>query len=229
MASSSLTRWAQVCFARMVFNPCSACAFACLRGCPAGKRNVCLHLLPIVGDKIICAGCEQAFRVVPGRADERNAAGQGFKHTDGRNTRQRTHIGAARHMDGQAVAGEHCRARTHWAASRRTRYPQMLMRFQRVFGITHAVHLRAFNPSALTGSIKNSCSSAVRSSSPQLPIQTRSPSQAEEGRGGEGEKRRRGFGYVLIYPIYSKQLVPGDPVSLSPLLLFSSSPPPASA
>src|SRR4051812_18622698 len=94
------------------------------------------------GDTQIRALRKQAFAVRPWRADQRNPAGERFKHTDGRDASERTRIRAAWHMDGHTRLGESRGYAVVWQpAAVFDALPTQ--RVLRVFGIPHAIRLRA--------------------------------------------------------------------------------------
>src|SRR3954467_657851 len=63
-------------------------------------REVVLHFSAIASEQIIFAGGEEVFAVVPGGANERDAAGEGFKDADGGNSGKGLHVGSARDVHG---------------------------------------------------------------------------------------------------------------------------------
>src|SRR3954463_11468953 len=63
-------------------------------------RELVLHFPTIAGEQIIFAGGEEVFAVVPGGANKRDAAGEGFEDADGGNAGKRLHIGSARDVHG---------------------------------------------------------------------------------------------------------------------------------
>src|SRR5690606_21923368 len=71
------------------------------------EGKLLFHFPAITSDKIVFAGTEQVFRIVPRRADQRDAASKRLENPDRRNARQRLDIGPARDVDRHAVAGEH--------------------------------------------------------------------------------------------------------------------------
>ena len=132
----------------------------------------------VAGDEVVAAGREQTLDVVPGRRDERDAAGERLEHTDRRDAGQRLgrRAGAARARSargGEDVAARGGSAQPAAVVDARARAIAQLG----LVGIAHAVHRAAQARASRTGSSRNSRSSALRSSSPQLPIQTRSPSR----------------------------------------------------
>ena len=64
------------------------------------------HLPGVARHQEILARAEQALAVRPGRADQRDAAGQGLEDADRRDARQRLDIGPARHVHRHAEAAE---------------------------------------------------------------------------------------------------------------------------
>src|SRR5215217_3645497 len=76
-----------------------------------GKQcaKMSLHFGAVTRDEIIFARSEQMFRVLPGRANQRNAAGKRFEWPDGRNPAERFDVRPSRDMHGDFVAREHFR------------------------------------------------------------------------------------------------------------------------
>lgn len=64
------------------------------------------HRLVTVTDGQVAIGGKKPFGIVPGRADQRNAAGQRLEHADGRNAWESLDVRAPRHMHREAPAGE---------------------------------------------------------------------------------------------------------------------------
>jgi hypothetical protein len=104
IASSSSTRWAQVWRARMRARGRRWRARPRARGRArragggASRRRA--------GDEVVACRAEQALGVVPGRRDQRDAAGERLEDADRRDARQRRDVGPARHVHGDAVARE---------------------------------------------------------------------------------------------------------------------------
>jgi hypothetical protein len=171
MASSSSTRCAQVCRSRIVRAP--------LLG-EARRGRVVEHVAQQRAasrrrprDEVVGAGRNSA----PCRPTARRPAGcrrPAPRTPDGRDAGQRRRTAAAARAPSRG-AREHL---GHLEVGQ----PAAVLDAGGgsacgIVRVAHAVHARA-QPSARTGSTRNSRSSAVRSSSPQLPIQTRSPSGA---------------------------------------------------
>src|SRR6185312_2981879 len=95
------------------------------------------HLLAIDSANI-GARSEDLFGVLPGRGYDRDTAGLGFEHPNGRNSRQGTDIGPSRHVDGNA-----CSRKSSWNAVRREPatilHPGGRDRLKRRFRIAYAV------------------------------------------------------------------------------------------
>ena len=118
---------------------------------------------------------EQALAVAPWRADQRDAAGQRLEHADGGDAGQRLDVGPAR------ARGRSPGARAKRCGHRVVGQPAAIARCRPrpaqpgpPAGSARRGPRRAARAGA-TGSSRNSRSSALRSPSPQLPIQTRSP------------------------------------------------------
>ena len=101
-------RWAQVWRARMVARPC-ATRSARSAGSAAKALRCCVISGAVAGDQEVLAGREQALRVVPGRADQRDAAGERLEDADGGDAGQGVDVEAAGDVDGGEVAGEDLR------------------------------------------------------------------------------------------------------------------------
>ena len=87
-------------------------------GSSRSRAQVARHLGAVAGDEEVLAGAEQALGVVPGRGDQRDAAGQRLEDADRRDAGQLLDVGAARHVDGGEVAGEDLGRARRWRASR---------------------------------------------------------------------------------------------------------------
>ena len=138
------------------------------------------HLLAVARHQVVAAGREEALAVLPGRADQRDAAGQRLEGADRRDARQRLGIRPARNVHRDAEAREGAR---HLVVRQPAGVLDARRRAARGAPTPGSARRRRAPAAraARTGSSRNSCSSAVRSSSPQLPIQTRSPSRATPG------------------------------------------------
>jgi len=73
----------------------------------AKRAKMARHLLAISGEQEVLPRPEEIFAIGPGRGHQRNAAGQGFEHTDRRDAGQELRIIAAWDMDRRHVAGEY--------------------------------------------------------------------------------------------------------------------------
>ncbi len=102
------------------------------------RRQVLLHLTAAPAHDEVLPRREQVLAIVPGRRQQRDAAGQGLEHPDGRDAGQQLHIEAPRHVDGRHVARENLRRR-------RVGQPTAVMgrvaveRLARLVGIAYAV------------------------------------------------------------------------------------------
>ena len=173
IASSSSTRCAQVWRWRMVSQaarreraargPDRAAAVASCAAIASPSRAIRKSSRP-----------EQPLLVLPGRADQRNAARQRLEHADRGDAGKRRDIGPPRHVDGHAVAANTCRhvdigdpaAVAQAGARQRGAAPAS--------GIAHAAHRAAQIAAAVPARSGTRASSCARSPSPQLPIHTRS-------------------------------------------------------
>ena len=99
------------------------------------------HRLAVARDQEVLAA-EQPLLVVPGRADQRNAAGERLEHADRGDAGKRRDIGTPWHVDGDAVMGEHLPAPRHWRSSRRSAGGAR-QRGARRIRIAHAAHRAA--------------------------------------------------------------------------------------
>src|SRR5690606_9986418 len=70
------------------------------------RRKCRAHLAFVTGDEVVTARSEQAFAVLPRRADQRNPAGQRLEDADRRNARQLLRIKASGHMYRGSMTGE---------------------------------------------------------------------------------------------------------------------------
>src|SRR3954447_14928927 len=82
-------------------------------GCEPGIREhgaeVSDHFAAVAGDEEIAAGAEEMLAILPGRGDHRDAAGQRFERTNGRDAGQRARVWPAWDVDGHVVTGEDLR------------------------------------------------------------------------------------------------------------------------
>jgi hypothetical protein len=132
------------------------------------------HLLAVPHDEVVVARPEKMLGIVPGRGDQRYAAGKRFE--DGRMVGMPgrfSHIGTPRNMHRHLVVGEGM-GNSALAIQPPKRYWRAKPRAHGRDSVRHEpVVFRAERLCA--GRTRNSMISADRSSSPQLPIQMRSP------------------------------------------------------
>src|SRR5690242_16168213 len=64
------------------------------------------HLAAIARDQVVLAGGEEIFAVIPGRTDERDAAGEGFEDADGGDAGERLDVGTAWDVHGRFETGK---------------------------------------------------------------------------------------------------------------------------
>src|SRR3546814_17168214 len=68
------------------------------------------HLPRILGDQIILARAEKPLAIIPGCADQWNAAGKRFENPDGWDARKRLNIKSAGYMDSRQPPGKNSRS-----------------------------------------------------------------------------------------------------------------------
>src|ERR1051325_1669059 len=99
------------------------------------------HIISITRNQEVLSGCEQALRIVPRRANQGDATGEGFKDSYGRNAWKRLDIWPARNMHGGSKLSKDLRYSIigNPPTVLNVRFLERLQRFAR---IAHAIHLR---------------------------------------------------------------------------------------